>query len=80
MVATDCVGFGEAPAGVIDALQRLTWAGRKAVQDGTFINFNELLAVGYFEKGSMGVSSLVLGVCGQTLTIAYSTMMTAKRA
>ena len=55
IVKLDSTPFGKAPAVVLEVLQRLTWAGKQAVLDGSFQPFNELLAVGYFEKGSMGV-------------------------
>lgn len=58
VVAVESKSFGDAPAGIIDALQRLTWAGKRTVQDGAFEEFNELLAVGYFQNGKMGVSRL----------------------
>ena len=49
---------------MIKALKRLTWAGKQAVSTGfdkddkdlEFQPFNEMLSVGYFEKGYMGVS------------------------
>ena len=48
--------FSEAPPAIIDALNRVTWAGRDAVKDGSFKAFNELLSLGYMEKQAIGVS------------------------
>ncbi|KAH8816837.1 hypothetical protein F5884DRAFT_236441 [Xylogone sp. PMI_703] len=49
-------GFNEAPAVIIKALKRLTWAGQQAVTDNfdSFHPFNELLSIGYFEGTSIG--------------------------
>ena len=48
--------FKDAPKPILEAVRRLTWAGKHVVpRDDTFMPFNELLAVGYFEDGSMGV-------------------------
>lgn len=50
-------GFDEAPAAIIKALKRLTWAGQQAVTDNfdPFQPFNELLSIGYFEGTAIGV-------------------------
>ena len=40
----------------MDALNRLTWAGQDAVQDGSYRPFNELLCLAYMEKMHIGVS------------------------
>ena len=53
VVAVDSKGFNEAPPPIISALKRLEWAASASVH--TFKTFNELLAVGYFEDGKMGV-------------------------
>jgi hypothetical protein len=45
---------------IIKALKRLTWAGEQTV-GGTvesFLPFNELLSIGYFEDSAIGVSKL----------------------
>lgn len=55
IVDVDSKSFGEAPSTIMKILQRLTWAGRQAVMDGSFKPFNELLAVGYFEEQRMNV-------------------------
>lgn len=53
---TDSAGFKNAPKAILDTIRRLTWAGKHAVPAGEFKEFNELLAIGYFEGMSMGVS------------------------
>ena len=55
IVGVDCKGFSTAPKAIIAALQRLSWAGNRAVS-GDCKEFNELLAVGYFDQGKMDVS------------------------
>ena len=55
-MAIDSRPFSEAPPAIIDALNRVTWAGRDAVKDGSFKAFNELLSLGYMEKQAIGVS------------------------
>jgi hypothetical protein len=58
LVATDSISFADAPPSIITALLRLTWAGKHAVKNEDFKDFNELLSVAYFDKGKMGVSAL----------------------
>lgn len=55
-------GFDEAPPAILKALKRLTWAGEHAVSNqlATFVPFNELLSIGYFEDTEIGVSRLNL--------------------
>lgn len=48
--------FAAAPKPILDALHRLTWAGQKSVSDGTFLPFNEMLTLGYFEGQKIGVT------------------------
>ena len=55
-VKTDDTAFKDAPMLILDALQRLSWAGKYAVGDDCK-EFNEILAVGYFEEGKMDVST-----------------------
>ena len=55
VVAVDSKGFNEAPPPIINALKRLELSAKASVYDGSFTSFNELLAVGYFEEGKMGV-------------------------
>ncbi len=82
IVSVSSKGFSEAPQPVMDALNRLTWAGRYCVTDGSFKDFNEELVLGYFEKQAIGVSiPLRLGTNSvrKTSLINSSTMMTEKR-
>lgn len=66
-------GFDQAPEIILNAVNRLTWAGQQAVGDD-FTGFNELLAVGYFETGEMNVRIPIFASC--LFTDAASTMMT----
>ncbi|KAF8858768.1 hypothetical protein BDZ45DRAFT_590705 [Acephala macrosclerotiorum] len=52
-VTPTTTGFDEAPVAIIKALKRLTWAGKYAVTGNMqqFQAFNELLLLGYLEKG-----------------------------
>lgn len=54
----DSKAFSDAPAPILTALGRLSWATEKAVtrEGGQYQAPNELLALGYFEKMSIGVS------------------------
>ena len=56
VVPQDSKAFQDAPGVIMNGLNRMTWAGRKAVTDGSFKDFNELLALGYFEKQKIGVN------------------------
>ena len=49
--------FSEAPNVVIDALHRMSWAAKVAVQDEPLKTLNEVLVLGYFEKQKIGVSA-----------------------
>lgn len=60
IVSVNSRAFSEAPKVIMDGLNRLTWAGKHVVQDGTYQDFNELLALGYFEKQAIGVSFVLL--------------------
>jgi hypothetical protein len=55
IVAVDSKPFEGAPKVIMDGLNRLTWAGKHTVSDKEFLQFNELLALGYFEEQSIGV-------------------------
>lgn len=71
VVSVNSKGFSEAPKVIMDGLTRLTWAGQQTVhvlnklnrindqdsEDENYLNCNELLALGYFENQSIGVSS-----------------------
>ena len=41
----------------MDALNRVTWAGQDAIQDGSYRPFNELLCLGYMEDMKISVSN-----------------------
>ena len=55
VVPQDSKPFRDAPDVIMKGLNRMTWAGRRTVTDGSFKDFNELLALGYFEKQKIGV-------------------------
>lgn len=59
IVSVDSKGFSEAPKTVMNVLNRLTWAGRHCVSNGSFQDFNEELVLGYFEKQAIGVSLIL---------------------
>lgn len=50
VVSVNSKAFSEAPPVIMNVLNRLTWAGKRIVNDGTYKEFNELLCLGYFEK------------------------------
>lgn len=55
----DSLPFSDAPDVILNSLMRMRWAGQETVsQPGEFVPFNELMAVGYFEDGAMGVSRI----------------------
>lgn len=56
IVAVDSKPFKGAPQVILEGLNRLTWAGKHTVCEPNFLQFNELLALGYFEEQSIGVS------------------------
>lgn len=60
VVSVDSKPFSEAPPTIMNIVNRLTWAGKKVVNDGTYQQFNELLCLGYFENQSIGVSPITL--------------------
>ena len=47
--------LADAPAGIKEAVRRMTWAAKRNIPDTDFINFNEVLAIGYFENMKMNV-------------------------
>lgn len=55
VVSVKSKAFSEAPPIILNVLNRLTWAGKRIVNDGTYKEFNELLCLGYFEKQKIGV-------------------------
>ena len=56
IASPDTQAFSQAPAAIMDALNRLTWAGKDAVKDGSYRPFNELLCLGYMEDQRIKVS------------------------
>ncbi len=56
VVDVDSKSFSEAPPVILNALNRLTWAGQQSNGVGQFQNYNELLTLGYFEEQKIGVS------------------------
>jgi len=48
--------FRDAPPAILTALHRCEWAAQQSLGQGTYQPFNELLVIGYFENGKMGVS------------------------
>ena len=55
VAAPDTKAFSQAPPAIMDALNRLTWAGQDAVADGSYRPFNELLCLGYMESQRIGM-------------------------
>lgn len=54
VVSVDSIGFDKAPSEIMHALGRLSWATKEAVGENAAVP-NELLALGYFDKMSIGV-------------------------
>ena len=79
VVATESKSFRDAPPAILSALHRMDWAAKHSVIDGTLVKFNELLAVGYFEKNAMNVSKKYLFECMLLLTIMLLSGMTMAR-
>lgn len=57
IVSVNSRPFVEAPKAIMMGLGKLTWAGKHAVGAKDYQNANELLALGYFEKQHIHVSS-----------------------
>lgn len=51
--------LANAPEAIKEAVRRMTWAAKRIVPDKEFVNFNELLAIGYLESMKMNVRALV---------------------
>lgn len=56
IVGQENTALEDAPAVVKNALGRMTWAGRHHANGAKFVDYNEVLALGYFEGGKIGVS------------------------
>lgn len=50
--------LADAPGGIKEAVRRMTWAAKRVVAHEEFVNFNEVLAIGYFETMRMNVRDL----------------------
>ncbi|KZF22959.1 hypothetical protein L228DRAFT_283021 [Xylona heveae TC161] len=78
VVDVDSKSFQEAPQLITDAVNRLTWAGAYVVNDESFMNFNELLAIGYFEGQKISYhddGESTLGPTIATLSLGGSAVM-----
>ena len=47
--------LADAPEVIKEAVRRMTWAAKRAVSDDEFVDFNEVLAIGYLETMKMNV-------------------------
>ena len=56
VVSVDSRSFKDAPPIIMNVVNRLIWAGKKIVTDGTWKQFNELLCLGYMEQQAINVS------------------------
>lgn len=45
--------LADAPEGIKEAVRRMTWAAKRAVSGDDFVDFNEVLAIGYLETMKM---------------------------
>ncbi len=50
--------LADAPEAIKEAVRRMTWAAKRIVPDEDFVDFNELLAIGYLETMKMTVRVL----------------------
>lgn len=50
VISVNFKGFSKAPSTMIDVVNRLTWVGKKVLNDGTYQQSIGLLCLGYFEK------------------------------
>ena len=56
VVSVKSQSFKDAPPIIMNVVNRLIWAGKKIVTDGTWKQFNELLCLGYMEQQAISVS------------------------
>ncbi|KAK1590851.1 uncharacterized protein LY79DRAFT_686310 [Colletotrichum navitas] len=76
--------FSEAPDSLIGALKRMQWAGQKSVDmtnDTDFIDFNELLSIGYMEEDKISYhddGEDTLGPTVATLSLGSPSLMSFK--
>ena len=52
--------LADSPEAIKEAVRRMTWAAKRTVPHGEFLDFNELLAIGYLESMKMNVCALFL--------------------
>lgn len=55
--ADNSTPFHAAPTQIREVLRRVTWAAQHVIDEQDINPFNEVLAVGYFEGGKMGVGT-----------------------
>ncbi|EFQ26605.1 uncharacterized protein GLRG_02425 [Colletotrichum graminicola M1.001] len=76
--------FSEAPDSLIGALKRMQWAGQKSVDmtsDTDFVDFNELLSIGYMEEDKISYhddGEDTLGPTVATLSLGSPSLMSFK--
>ncbi|KAF7909423.1 uncharacterized protein EAF01_003141 [Botrytis porri] len=81
LVAHEANSFRDAPVPILQAMQRMTWAGQQAFsgkKDADFTPFNEVLALGYFENMHIGYhddGEDTLGETVATLSLGASSTM-----
>ncbi|KAF7862641.1 hypothetical protein EAF04_007514 [Stromatinia cepivora] len=81
LVAHEANSFEDAPAPILKAMQRMTWAGKQAFagkDDTEFTPFNEILCLGYFENMHIGYhddGEDTLGETVATLSLGASSTM-----
>ena len=56
VVSVKSRSFKDAPPIIMNVVNRLIWAGKRIVTDGTWKQFNELLCLGYMEQQAISVS------------------------
>ncbi|KAI9852723.1 MAG: hypothetical protein M1838_005918 [Thelocarpon superellum] len=73
--------FVDAPVPLLEAVQRLSWAGASSVEGEGFVPFNELLALGYVESQAIGYhddGETTLGPTIGTLSLGGAAVMTLR--
>ena len=74
----DSTPFKDAPKVVVNAISRLDWAAKVALNGQHFDGHNEILVVGYMQEQGMGVSTRPSPEIGQSLLKSTSIMMMEK--
>ncbi|APA11239.1 hypothetical protein sscle_07g060090 [Sclerotinia sclerotiorum 1980 UF-70] len=81
LIAHEANSFEDAPAPILKAMQRMTWAGKQAFvgkDNAEFTPFNEILCLGYFENMHIGYhddGEDTLGETVATLSLGASSTM-----